>query len=489
MIGEAKTNALEWLLALVLIGAVLALGAVLPLAYSLVEVLVFLEALLYVARQTLRGKIQIELSLWPLLFLLLVLVQTLPFPASWVLSLSPHRLPEFNLASRFLGARWLTLTIYPHDTLLGAAKFLAYLVAFCLAVELFDTRREKGALVRALVFLAGFEGVYGIVQYLTGWQKIFTYTKEFNLVQATGTYINPNHYAGLIELTLPFILAAAFYHFQLWSDRSFRAGEPAPEAGGGSHGAWAIFLLFWGVIAAVGLIYSRSRGGIIACLFSIIFMGLLAHLRTRQKLSSLAVVIFVLCVTAYGLWIGLAPVLAKFETLARGNVLTEGGRLGIWRDTLRLIRDFPWSGTGWGTFHVAFQQYQSSNLEYYVDHAHNDYLEVASDVGFVGMLLLFVPIIFLWVQMVLSFLRDRRRFRRSVGLACVGSVLALLIHSFTDFNLQIPANALIFAVVLGIGYKAIRDERQEWQTQFSIRPRTRRDAPAAVSGSNNGLVV
>jgi O-antigen ligase len=107
-----------------------------------------------------------------------------------------------------------------------------------------------------------------------------------------------------------------------------------------------------------------------------------------------------------------------------------------------------------GTFPVAFRRYQTSLLELQVDHAHNDYLEVATDTGIAGAVLLFLPILWLLIRMILAYAGARNPYRRSVLLACIGSIAALLVHSTMDFNLQIPANALLFAVVLGIGSKA-----------------------------------
>jgi hypothetical protein len=75
--------------------------------------------------------------------------------------------------------------------------------------------------------------------------------------------------------------------------------------------------------------------------------------------------------------------------------------------------------------------------------------------------LLFLPILYLFLRMIISFLTDPHRYRPAVTLGCMGSTLGILIHSVTDFNLQIPANALIFAVVLGIAYKAACVERRE----------------------------
>jgi hypothetical protein len=87
-------------------------------------------------------------------------------------------------------------------------------------------------------------------------------------------------------------------------------------------------------------------------------------------------------------------------------------------------------------------------------------LEFAADMGLLGMALLFLPIIYLFFKMLVSFLNDPRRYRPAVTLGCIGSTLGMLLHSATDFNLQIPANALIFAVVLGMGYKAACIERR-----------------------------
>jgi O-antigen ligase len=171
---------------------------------------------------------------------------------------------------------------------------------------------------------------------------------------------------------------------------------------------------------------------------------------------------FVLLVLiGYGLWVGLDPVLARFEETREPGYLQMEGRIGLWKDTLRLVRDHPLVGTGLGTYGTAFRRYQTTLVGRHADHTHNDYLEFTSETGLAGAALLFLPILYLLIRMIVSFLNDPRRYRRAVTLGCIGSTLALLTHSVTDFNLQIPANALIFAVVLGVGYKAACVEPRE----------------------------
>ena len=462
---------MEVILALVIVGATLAFGGVQVITYSLLEVVLFALAFSLLWKQAHGGEINLPLPVWPVLFALLVVVQIVPLPSSLVGFLSPGRLEDFKLAGAQPAApSWVTLSVYPHETLDNLMRFLAYLSAFMLAAYVFDFRKGKSTLLRILILLGCFEAAYGIVQYVTGWQKIFTYTKRFDLEEATGTFINRNHFAGFLEMVLPFVLAYAFYHFQAGSPRR-SSGESGLSSGRGSA-AQVLFYTFLLVLMVVAVVFSRSRMGILATVFTIVAVALLAQLRVRRKVWVLGILLFVGCVLGYGLWIGLGPVLARFEILGEPGYLQIEGRIGIWKDTLRLIRDFPLLGSGLGTFELLYRGYQTVVVTSNVDHAHNDYLEFASDTGVIGAALLFLPILYLLARMVISFLDDPRSYRRAVTLGCIGSTTAILLHSVTDFNLQIPANALVFAVVLGIGYRiACIDRHAESDTGGEVSRR------------------
>jgi len=454
---------LEALLALAIVGATLAFGGVQTITYSLMEIVLFALLLALLLKQAREGEIRLPLPLWPVLFLLVVVVQVIPLPSGLVETLSPARAADLRTVTQ--GA-WATLSVYPRDTTLSLVKVLAYLSAFVLAAHLFDSRQGLSTLLRALILLGCFEAGYGIVQYLTGWQKIFTYTKKSGLGEASGTFINRNHFAGFLELVLPFVLASAFYSFQVWAGRrgSFGMRRATGDRSSGIH--QFLFYLFLLIVMVVAVIFSRSRAGILATLFTIILMAALAQLRTGSKAWLLGVLAFFGSVLGYGLWIGLGPVLARFEGIGEPGYLQIEGRFAIWKDTLRLIHDFPLTGSGLGTFDLVFRQYQTTSVNFLVDHAHNDFLEFASDTGLPGASLLFLPILYLLGRMALSFLDDPHSYRRAVTLGCIGSTTALLLHSVTDFNLQIPSNALVFAVVLGIGYKVTcLDRGAEAQTE------------------------
>jgi O-antigen ligase len=451
---------IELLLALVLFATPLAFGGVEPLAYSLMEITLFFCVFLLLVKQTREGKIRVWLPIWPVLYACWAGVQIVPLPATWIAKLSPMRKFDGALAGLWpAGLSWTALSIYPHDTELAFLKFLGYLSAFLLAAHFFNSRQGKSTTVRALLLIGSFEAVYGLFQYLTGWQKIFTYTKEFFTEEATGTYINRNHFAGLLELTLPFAVAMAFYAFQ-------KTGERHPISRGQNKGGLdpaafeMLFYFFLTIIMLIALLFSRSRGGIISAVISLIFIVLLGFINLERKSWTLGISFMLILVMGYGLWIGLGPVLDRFELTLETNPMNQEGRISMFRDEVRLIRDHPLAGTGLGTFGIAIRPYQTTGVSREVGNAHDDYLEVASDTGVTGAGLLFLPIFYLFFKMTSSFLDDPRRFRRSITLGCIGSTLAILIHSAVDFNLQIPANALIFAAVLGMSYKIVFVERR-----------------------------
>jgi putative inorganic carbon (HCO3(-)) transporter len=141
---------------------------------------------------------------------------------------------------------------------------------------------------------------------------------------------------------------------------------------------------------------------------------------------------------------------SRFQTVNEEYSLGGQSRISMWRDALPLIKDYPLVGTGLGTFPIAYTRGQTAFLSQFVNHAHNDYLEIASDLGIPAALILFSSILFVLARAIRSFLSAERDFERIVALGCVGSIVAILLHSFADFNLYIPANALLFSAILGL---------------------------------------
>jgi len=460
----------EWGLLLIMTGAVLAFGGVQSPAYTAMEVALFLLILVVLVRQTIDGRIDLPLSYWILPFLCLVLLQTIPLPVRVVSWLSPSRLfPGLHAALTLGAAHWATLSLYPHDTLLGFFKLLAYLAAFVLAAHAFEAREGKNVLTTGLIVLGSLEAAYGMVQYLTGYQKIFGFTKQFYTNDATGTYINHNHFAGFLELVIPFAAMMVFYNLQPMSAHGVPEGR---RLRGGRYSRslhpQVLFYVFIVVLLLVAVVFSRSRMGIFSVLASLILMAFLGRLGGGRRAWMVITLLVIACSMTYAVWIGVDPVISRFEALKPSALEDPYGRAAMWKQASGIVRDYPTVGTGLGTFVVAFRRYQTTSLDLLVDHAHNDYLEVTTDTGILGAALLFIPIMGLLFKMILAYVAARNPYRRSVLLACIGGSAALLIHSVTDFNLQIPANALLFAVILGIGLKATYSTSVSWNTRKEV---------------------
>jgi O-antigen ligase len=440
---------LEWGLIVAIAVAVLDFGGVTPLGYTLTEGIAFLLLFALLFQQTRNGRINLPVPLVLFVLVLWVLIQMAPLPRQFVEWCSPAR-ALFAQGGQLTGhAGWATLSIYRHHTAMALAKLLAYGAALVLAAFLYNSQERKSSLIRALIVLGCFESAYGIFQYLTGYQEIFTYAKQAYLEDATGTFINHNHFAGFLELVLPWVVAHLYFRLR-------PQGSLTPSVGSRSGSLvtrqTTFFYVFLLIVILLGIIFSRSRTGIVSALLSLMFMAAVAQIKERNK-ALVGITLAVLAVAlTYAAWIGLGPVLSRYEALERGGI-TQEGRVALWKGGVRIIRNNPVFGTGLGTFEYAFHPYQDTALQLKVEHLHNDYLEFACDLGLPGVVLLFGPIFYLLGKMIAVIASDRSRYRRSVLLGCIGSVVGLLTHSVADFNLQVPANALIFAIVLGLGYK------------------------------------
>ncbi|HYA17698.1 MAG TPA: O-antigen ligase family protein, partial [Bryobacteraceae bacterium] len=249
--------------------------------------------------------------------------------------------------------------------------------------------------------------------------------------RATGTYANANHLAGLLEMSLPFALAMTA---QAVERRRVLSIIPA---------AACCVLIF------ASLLYTLSRAGFAGAIVAIaVLAGLLASGKERRRRALAAFAI--LAVFAAILFLAVPNQLLDRLADTDGDVLPDV-RFQIWRETLRLIGAYPVFGCGLGTYVSAIQQYRVSSTPIaLVDYAHSDYLQLLAEWGFVG----FAPALAFALLLLSRGLRGAatagRRDQRWLPAACFAGLVALAIHSFADFNLYIPVNAMVAAWIAGI---------------------------------------
>jgi O-antigen ligase len=257
-------------------------------------------------------------------------------------------------------------------------------------------------------------------------------------------------------MVLPLVLCLAFYHWQKAhgrmrrrSIRDFFRSLGRPEM------LKCCMLLLIATLISLALVFSFSRMGLISMLAS---LGLMAAViwtgNNRGLLPAALIVILIAGGVAAAAWVGVEPVVKHFEDLSHDDPLANGseGRVALWSDTLKLIREHPFTGCGLGSFAFAFTHVQSHELAYSVDHAHNDYLEFAAELGIPASLFLLLGFSLIGARTFRASRHARSSRTRALALGTLTGIGTLLIHGLADFNLNIPANALVFSVLFGMGY-------------------------------------
>jgi O-antigen ligase len=122
---------------------------------------------------------------------------------------------------------------------------------------------------------------------------------------------------------------------------------------------------------------------------------------------------------------------------------------------VRIFEDYPLFGTGAGSFYTAFTRYRGHDIDAFYDHVHNDYVQFLTETGAIGIGLMGLFVLAALVCAILAQARRRDPLARGVAFGVVMGVVAIGIHSTVDFNLQIPANAFVFMILLALGWVSL----------------------------------
>jgi O-antigen ligase len=432
--------------------AVLAFGGAEPISFAVVEIVLLGTVLaVLVGSKDFEWAGSLRDAAVPASLIALVLFQLVPLPVALVRFLRPDNPTVGATLPGSDSHSFSSLSIAAYNTRIHLILVVCCVAVFFFARMLGQDRARRRRLVTWLAALGTFEALYGLVQYLTGWQKIFGYVKKYNLEEATGTYINRNHFAGFLEMVIPFGVALVLYENaklprKVGPGRNVNA-RIKRMLGGRNLSRMGLWLLAATVMVA-GLFFSLSRMGIISGVASLAVMAAFAGFQRKAGLWVAAVIMA--CGIILVLWMGAGPVLGRFGIISEEYASVNESRWSLWKDTARLIGGHPLLGSGLGTFPVAFTRVQSTFLGQFVNHAHNDYLELASDLGIPAAALFFGSTGALLVRVARKAGSSEVSFERAMALGCLGSIAAILLHSLTDFNLYIPANALVFSLILGL---------------------------------------
>ena len=448
----------------------LAFGTVHVWAYTVMELtvlfllLVWLLKLIYLNRSFSGFRLSLvktPLNLPLCLFFLLVLFQMVPLSPSVIEHISPNTydlyiqtVPGYGVQEADLNApdkisTNRPLSIYSHATRDELLKIFAYVAVFFLIINNIKTRDQMRRLVLAIIITGTIVAFLGILQMLSGTNKIYWFwLSKYKIGNYFGPYVNPNHFAGYMGMVIPLgigLLIAQLLNRSLIPAGSWRHRLSVIE----SHLSKNSLLIFLIVIMGLSLIFSLSRGGILCFLFSMVFFfTILGIKRSQRKKRKIGAVILGL-IFAMLIWIGIDPVLKELSTLANIR-FTSDARTIVSKDTLDIARDFPFFGVGLGNFQHIYPKYTTLKLRGVFTHAHNDYMEMLADTGWPGAILFFGGIVFLLIKTLLLWHRRRDPFVTGITLGAVTGAVFILLQNMVTFNFHIPANAMLFFIILGL---------------------------------------
>ncbi len=388
--------------------ATLALGATPPWAWATTELAVLALLALWLVAEALRGEINLRLPrlAFPLLAILLLV---------------------------FLQA-FARLSVYPPATRQAAWMLLVVGGFFLLLHNQLSSEAKLEAFVTVLLLFGFALAVFSIVQKLSFNGKVYWFWTPHQAGEIFGPFIKRNDYAAWALMLVPLAWIKA--------GRRRQAREVQ---------------VFWGLVVLVlgiSILFSLSRAGSLLFLLFFPLYTLLGRRPERSGRAALAValgVILVAAIATVGLDTG--RLLTRWESLSEMFSQAESVELfrwQMWRDTLPMIRDYLWLGSGMETFIVLSDSYRTFDSPLRWNHAHNEYLEWLAETGLVGGALA------VWFLLTLARtvaekmrLTLESRTRQLVVGAALGCLLVLL-HSLVDFPLRIPANMLLFAALWAV---------------------------------------
>jgi len=327
----------------------------------------------------------------------------------------------------FIGIGLLQLlfhgTAYPFLTRVQLLKLAAYFLVFFLCAQAFRSRADLTMLAWCVILFCFAVSLLTIIQHFTAGQTIY-WLEPVSGSEPYGPYVNRNHFAGFVELTLPVGLA-------LMAFRGLR------------RDVLPLMTLFT-IIPVGALVLSGSRGGLIGFAFEIAILGWM--MRRRRVLRSgrvAAVAALAIVALFFVFWVGAGLAIQRFSALKSPDV-SMGRRITMARGAAHIFFDHPFKGCGLGTLVAVYPRYETDYDGRVVDHVHNDYLETLAETGLLGGLCGAVFLWFLWRQAMKNFAAEQGRFSLGLHAGAMMAVGGLLVHSLVDFNLQLPANALLF---------------------------------------------
>jgi len=466
-----------WIFIFILIFSPLAFGTVEQWSLTIMECLCVLALLLLVTERkrshsnlkARAGNLYEIPGIVPLLCLWTYhVIQIIPLPPDLVKLVSPetHALYESTIGlTGPLG--WISLSLNKKETLQEILRMTAYAAFYILTIQLLTKKELLKKTVAIVIILTSAMAFQGILQHFINNHKLL-WLRE--VPQGSyfpfGPFVNRNHYAGFMEMLFP-VAFGAFLAYKPGGNTSLR--QKLLEAADKRANIY-ILLGFASVLIAVSIFLTLSRGGILSWFISMMILGLMVILSRKNDKMGMIIVVVVALIMLSVTWFGWNSIFNRFEQIGNIGSVEADARMNIWKDTMEIVRDFPVTGTGFGSFASIFPKYQTVITEGVVDHAHNDYIELLTDGGIIAFVLTSWFLFEVFWRSYKSFHLRKETYSIYLYLGSLTGLIAILIHSLTDFNLHIASNGLYFFFLSGLAVSTANTRLRDSLNRTYLKP-------------------
>ena len=323
-----------------------------------------------------------------------------------------------------------TISLEPFWTKVFTLHFFAFFIFLAALLTFIDSAKRLRMIV-TLITVFGFAfAFFAILQYVLSPTKIYGIYEPLN-AQPFGSFINRHNFAAYIEMAIALPLGLIFV--------------------GAVHKDKRLLYVTAIGLMGVALLLSGSRGGLVAVLAEVFFLLIVTtetksygQIALKVGLAGLLIATIIFGAMLVG---GETSFTRLAETAASNDITTN--RAHIWNVTLDVIKNYLPFGTGLGGYAVAYTQFDTFNGIERVEQAHNDYLQILTDAGIIGLLIA-AFFVFRLFKTGLKNGKSSNTFRRGVACGALAGCFAILVHSLFDFILHTTAITYLFVVLVSL---------------------------------------
>lgn len=415
----------ECLLLFLIVFSPLFNGSVPLIPFSVVQFAIILLALIFLINLFFLEEKRFfypETLVFILIFAAIICIQLIPLPIAVIKLFSPKMAEIYsNYNLNGTAESFRTLTVYSYSTRYNLVNLLSLVLLFVISFNVVTSKKQLERIVVVTIIWAAILCFYGVV-------RRYLILGKLGLTPSFSTFGNKNAFGAYMTIIAPLSAGYSLYV------------QPRSKK--------IIFSFISAFIAAV-IFISLARAAAISVVIAFVVL-LFFSIQKKQNLSNKAMFLILFSFLFILLFIvGVSPVVANFFNAGH----SFGVRLDILKDSLKMFKDYPIFGVGWGNFHYVFSQYRTfiGRAEYY--RMHNELLQIVLETGILGGFF-FLSFLFLTLKKIIQKTLTRHDpFTRNIVFSGIAGIIGLIIHSCSELDFHVPAIVVVLWIFLGIFYR------------------------------------